>query len=249
MAYTIATRKKQNIKYKTRMSLHISLLLLMIPLAALSYPYLLKKIKIKRWYNALQLNKHQQHYQRLFRDTNGFDLSRQARAAGDAIEYTYGEIDFISFIALLSLTNPSHHTRFYDLGSGTGKAVVACAMVFNVQKSCGIELFDELHQAAQKQQLLLQQIPNYTHHANTIQFINADFLQTDISDATLIFLNATAFFGETWGAIHQYLSTLNSGTIIITTSKKLPADNFVIKNTTIVQMSWGMVSAYIQERI
>lgn len=229
------------------MSLIEILLLVSIPLSALSYPSLQKRVKIKRWSNALQLNKHQPHYQQIFKNVDGFALSRHARAAGDAIEYTYGEIDFFSFVALLSLTKPTNNTIFYDLGSGIGKAVIACAMVFNVKKSCGIELFDELHQAAVSQQQLLHQLPCY--NTRSIDFIHGDFLHIDFSDATLVFINATAFFGETWSSIHQHLCKLKPGTLIITTSKKLPANRFTVKTQTTVKMSWGLVSAYIHQRI
>lgn len=61
------------------------------------------------------------------------------------MEYAYGEIKFMSFIALLSLTNPDADTVFYDLGSGIGKAVLACSMVFPIRKSVGVELFPELY--------------------------------------------------------------------------------------------------------
>lgn len=175
-------------------------------------------------------------------------MSREARAEHDAIEYTYGEIDFIPFIALLSLTKPDEQTIFYDLGSGTGKAVLACAMVFNVQKSCGIEIFPQLHHAALMQQQRLLELPDYKMKAAHIDFINMDFLQTGISDATLIFINTTALFGETWLALNNYLKHVKIYTTIITTSKKLLSDDFVVKRITTVQMSWGLVDAYIQER-
>ena len=231
------------------MNMIIILLLTTIPLFAWLIPYLQKRMVIKHWYNSHAINKHQNNYQKLFRDINGFALSRQARATGDAIEYTYGEIDFVPFIALLSLVKPHINTVFYDLGSGTGKAVLACAMVFNVKKSCGIELFNALHQTALKQQQHLQQLPDYDIPANTIQFLNADFLDVDFSEATLIFMNATAFFGETWITNQQCLLKLNPGTIVITTSKKLSLDIFRIIKTTTVQMSWGPVRAYVQQRI
>ncbi len=227
----------------------ILLLLIIISLFALLYPYWQKRMAIKHWYNTLAIDKHKNNHLTLFRDINGFALSREARTTGDAIEYTYGEIDFVPFIALLSLVKPNMNTVFYDLGSGTGKAVLACAMVFNVRKSCGIELFNALHETALKQQHHLQQLPDYRMHANTLHFMNADFTQVDFSDATLIFMNATAFFGETWAVNQQCLHQLKPGAIVITTSKKLSLDIFRIIKTTTVQMSWGPVSAYVHQRI
>lgn len=231
------------------MSIVVILLLPLIPLFALLFPYWQKQTAIKRWYSTLALDKHLTNHQMLFQDIDGFALSRQARISGDAIEYTYGEIDFVPFIALLSLAKPNKNTVFYDLGSGTGKAVLACAMVFNVRKSCGIELFNLLHQAALKQRNSLQQLANYYSAANALHFINADFLHVNFSDATVVFMNATAFFGETWIAAQQCLHQLRPGTLVITTSKRLSLSMFKLIKSTTVQMSWGPVRAYIQQRI
>lgn len=220
---------------------------LLIAITALFYPRWRRNTITKRWYKSLNLANHLTVFQDLYKDTNGFILSRQAREGKDAMEYTYGEIDFISFIALLSLTNPDARTVFYDLGSGTGKAVIASAMVFNI-KSYGIEIFHQLHHAAQKQQQRLQNIADYQLNADNIHFINMNFLDADLNNATLIFINATALFGETWAALNQRLKQVKINATIITTSKKLSTDDFVIKKITPVQMSWGIVNAYIQQR-
>lgn len=69
-------------------------------------------------------------FQNLYEDVDGYSISRKARVKMDAFAYTYGEIEFLSFIALLSLVKPNENSVFYDLGSGTGKAVIAAAMVY-----------------------------------------------------------------------------------------------------------------------
>lgn len=86
------------------------------------------------------------------------------------MEYSYGEIEFFSFIALLSLINPNENTVFYDLGSGTGKAVIACGMVFPVQKSIGIELFPELYLHSCQQVEQLAAIKQYDTQAQKLSF-------------------------------------------------------------------------------
>lgn len=214
-----------------------------------AYPRFRQRAAVKQWYKTLNLRQHEDRYHELFKHVDGFSLSRQARVAYDAIEYTYGEIEFPSFIALLSLAKPDSKTIFYDLGSGTGRAVFACAMVFGVQKSCGIELLSPLSLSALKQQQHLQQWHDYSEQSQALYFINADFLTVDFTDATLIFINATAFFGDTWDAIHQALKQVKAGTTIITTSKKLNSNGFMIIRKTWVAMSWGPVSAYIHQRI
>lgn len=205
-----------------------------------------RRIKIKQWRKRLDLDGHYSAFQSVVTPVDGFSLSKKARAKSDAIEYVYGEIEFTSFIALLTLAHPNKNTIFYDLGSGIGKAVIACAMVFDVHKSCGIELFPLLHQAALKLQECLQEIPRYSEKSKTMQFVNMNFLDANYKDATLIFINAVGFIGDTWASLTEQLAALNPGTTIITISKKLTSSVFTVIKTTRVQMSWGVVAAYIQ---
>lgn len=222
---------------------------LLIALSFLLYPYWHRNIILKKWYKKLDLNKHHSNYQQLFKGCDGFALSRQARIKNDAMEYTYGEIEFIPFIALLAQVKPNFNTVFYDLGSGIGKAVFACAMVFDVKKSCGIELFSLLHEAAVGRLQVLQQQQTYALKAKSIHLINDDFLNVNFSDATLIFINATALFGETWITLNNRLAKLAPTATVITTSKKLMADNFSLEKIIPVQMSWGRVYAFIHQPI
>ena len=217
-------------------------------LLALICPHWWRKITVKRWQLAHGLDKHQPVFTKLYADIDGFSLSRIARSQHDAIDYTYGEIDFLSFIALLSLAKPNHQTVFYDLGSGTGKAVLACAMVFNVQRSYGIELFESLNNAACTRQKVLRFLPEYAAISKTIHFIQGDFLHVDFNDATLVFINATGFIGQTWTEISARLTQTTRCTTVISTSKSLKSDAFTITNVTAVRMSWGVVKAYIQKR-
>lgn len=217
-------------------------------LSTLSYLRYRHQTKIKRWSNQLKLDQHALIYHRLYAQIDGFSLSRKARLTHDALEYVYGEIEFMTFIALLSLAKPSAHTIFYDLGSGVGKAVLACAMVFNVKKSCGIELFQELHASALSQHQNLEMLPSYKEVARTIRLIHGDFLTENFSDATLIFINATSFFGPSWLHLNERLTITTQCPIVITTSKKLLSTAYIVTQETLVHMSWGIVKAYIHQR-
>lgn len=208
-----------------------------------------RRYTLWRWKSRLHLNDHLRALDHISASTNGFQLSRESRIDSDAFEYVYGEIDSSSLVALLSLTQPNPSTVFYDLGSGVGKAVLMCAMTFNVKKACGIELFPLLHQAAQQQLESLNTNPVYYHTAKKIEFICGDFLYIDFSDATVIFISATGLFGDTWIALNQHLEQLPGAPLIITTTKKLLSPKFKLHHTTRVQMSWGVVNAYIQQGI
>lgn len=217
-----------------------------------SIPWLLSKRRnrrIKRWRKSFKLDKHLPVFNQLYASANGFQLSRHARQHNDAPEYVYGEIDFESFIALLSLCKPNADSIFYDLGSGTGKAVIACAMVFEIRKSCGIELFTGLYQCAKARQQQLMSLPEYAEKARKIYFKPGDFRQISFADANILFINASAFFGELWLEISRHVEQLKPGSQVMTTSKALVSNRYKTRHITTVKMSWGVVTAYIQERL
>ncbi|MDP3560305.1 MAG: hypothetical protein Q8R79_08175, partial [Legionellaceae bacterium] len=168
-------------------------------------------------------------------------------AEHDAPEYVYGEVDFVSFIALISLTKPKTHRCFYDLGSGIGKAVVACAMIYDMQAYYGVELLQPLHAAALAQKKRLEVISTYTVRAQKIHFIQDDFLKTEFQESSLIFIHATAFWGALWDQLQLHLRDKASKAIIITISRKLEPQYFEILHATHVLMSWGVATAYIQQ--
>ncbi|CEK12106.1 hypothetical protein [Legionella hackeliae] len=203
---------------------------------------------INSWRKHLALDKHFAVFQALYANVDGFALSKRAREDKDALEYVYGEIEFESFIALLSLCKTNASTIFYDLGSGTGKAVIACALVFEVQKSCGIEIFPTLHNCAQTQQRRLKQFSHYQQKAERIEFILGDLLTSQFNDASLVFINATAFFGEYWLTISKHLEQLKPGSLVISTSKAILSNQFTTREVTAIQMNWGVVNAFIQEK-
>ncbi len=208
----------------------------------------LRRFGIWRWKRRLDLNRHHQIHQKLFKQVDGFKLSLQARQGKDAIEYVYGEIKFIPFIALLSLVKLDSNTVFYDLGSGSGRAVLACAMVFKIKKCCGIEMFEALHQVSCQQKERLYQLSSYHEKARAIQFYHHDFLSHDLSDATLIFASSTAFLGESWERLNQQFEKLEKCHTIITISKPLSCPAYSLIRSVSVEMSWGVVIAYIHQR-
>src|SRR3990167_198689 len=201
--------------------------------------------KIWRWKRNLGIPKHLKHFNSLVQDANGFAISKAARKDIDAPEYTYGEITFTSFIALLSQVNPNKNTVFYDLGSGVGKANIACAMIFDIKKNIGIEIFKELQSASLRLKKRLLSHPKYSNSAKKISFINGNYLNYDFSDANLIFINATGLFGGTWVALNKKLDELTEEVILITTTKCLIYKKFYIKKETRLEMSWGVVNAFI----
>lgn len=223
----------------------ILLLLLLVP----SIHQKSKAWRLALWRKSLNLDEHQAVFQELYQDTDGYALSSQERQrVPDAIEYTYGEIEFLPFIALLSLVKPDAQTVFYDLGSGTGKAVLACAMVYPVHAAVGVELFPALYQRACDQRNTLAIMPDYAERIKNTRFIHGNFLEVIAEDATLIFINSTTILGDTWERLSAHIESLPSLKTVITTTKPLCSLQFLPSMSTRIQMSWGVVLAYIHSR-
>ena len=223
-------------------------LLIALLLLLLYIPQKRKQLRIRRWQKSLNLQEHAKMFQKLYQDVNGFALSKKERQKKDEIDYFYGEIEFLPFIALLSLIKLDHETLFYDLGCGTGKAVLACSMVYPVRKSVGVELFPELYLSACKRAQQLAAMKQEAQKGNNIEFILGDFLEVNLDDATVIFINSTALFGPTWERLCARLDHLPHLKTVITTSKALLSNKFFVVMSPKVEMSWGIVHAYIHNK-
>ena len=66
---------------------------------------------------------------------------RNATESHDGNEFTYGEVNFPSFIPLLEFVKPKQGEILYDLGCGSGRPMIIAAMAFPELQACiGIEL-------------------------------------------------------------------------------------------------------------
>ena len=93
-------------------------------------------------------------YDELFQETPlevGKALSkgeREKKGLQDEKNLIYGEVEFRSFYRILRKINPAPDMVFYDLGSGTGKAVFAARLAFDFSRCIGIEILSSLHAQA-----------------------------------------------------------------------------------------------------
>lgn len=196
----------------------------------------------------------------LYRGINADSLSKNERKRLGLKEdaYIYGEIDFLSFILILDKIKPQPGEVFYDLGSGSGKAVFTAALCYDMSKACGIELLPGLCKLANMQinkaRTLLSLIDKkltetFLHQLSTIEFINSDFLNCDLSDGGIIFINATCLSYYTWEALVEKLKELRPGARIISTTKKIQNEQFEVLYQYQELMSWGMNSVNIYRKI
>lgn len=198
-----------------------------------------------KWKRSLNIPQHHKVFKELYQEVNGFVLSKIARSRQDALDYVYGEIEFESFIALLSLIGLQPESIFYDLGCGTGKTVLAAAMVYPIKNSIGVELLPELYNCACMQAQKLAKLDIYRQQAQKIEIIQGDFLEANLSNATDIFINSSSLFNPTWQKLCLKLESLPQIKTVITTSKPLLSDKFELVKTARIQVSWGFVGAFI----
>ena len=102
---------------------------------------------------------------------------------------TYGEVTQKGTNALVNHFQKhfNNNTVFYDLGSGLGKMVLHIGLQYNIKKSIGIELSKERHQGA------IDLKEKYAKNKNNIQFYCKSFLDHDLSDATVIYMDNTCY--------------------------------------------------------
>lgn len=196
----------------------------------------------------------------LYREVQADKISRRDRKRlkiGDDA-FIYGEIDFLSFAFILDKVKPQAGEIFYDLGSGAGKAVIAAALSFDFVKSVGVELLPGLCAVANEQiskahTLVKSQnktlSDTYLARLSRIEIINVDLQQCDFSEANIVFINATCFGYGMWEKVQEKLNSLQSGSRIIVTTKKIQHENFQLLNSDQELMSWGMNSVQIYQKI
>ncbi len=196
---------------------------------------------------------------KLYRGVNASRLSKKElkRLSIKNDDFVYGEVDFLSFFTLLERCQPKTGEIFYDLGSGSGKAVFSAALFFNLGKAYGIELLHDLYNLSNEQikkcrSLIKKNDKKYydtiSKKVMKINFINRNFLETNIKSADIIYINATCMNPATWDGIIQKLIELKSGSRIIVNTKKIEHERFKLLYSGGELMSWGLgrVRIYIK---
>lgn len=211
--------------------------------------------KESRWRNQAFIQKARTIFEHIFEPINGFRLSEQARKASgtDNSEWVYGEIEFYDFIKILECTNPKPNEIFYDFGTGVGKALVVAALFYPFKKCVGIELFENLASVAKEATVQLKTNNNKALANPDVIFeiLQQNFLTVDISNADVVFINATCYAGETWEKLNNQLAQqLRPGArVIITTQMLTHTSAFRLQSQNLFTMSWGFSRVSIYEKI
>jgi SAM-dependent methyltransferase len=157
----------------------------------------------------------------------------------------YGEVGFEAIRMVLQQL-PTNRGIFYDLGSGTGRAVFAAATLCEFEQIRGLEILQSLHQAAL--QILAKYKALQPTRASKIQLKRADILKSNWDDGDVVFANSTCFDEKLMKDIGNRGAMLKQGAYFITLTKPLNSPYFDLVNTSQYRMSWGAATVYIQRR-
>lgn len=187
-----------------------------------------------------RINKISTLFSTLYTGINGFKAStdHRTRLNEQNENYTYGEILFDSFSQILQAAQPLPNDIFYDLGCGTGKAVVATALLYHDINARGVEILPPLYTICESVKEKYRQLPN-NHSTSSVDFFHADFFEYDFSDGNIVFINATSINQKTWNALSNKLHLLPKGARIILSTKSIDDSRFKLIHSGLYLMSWG----------
>ena len=150
---------------------------------------------------------------------------------------------------------------FYDLGSGTGKAVIAMALCCPFKKLVGFELLKGLWDLSMRSRFayyknISEKFIKFNElfcldKSNEIDFYNGDFLRQKWTDAAIIFANSTCFSDDLMYKIGiKAMFECKVECILITISKKLKNlnDDWEFYPDFKRVMSWGLGSIFVYIR-
>ena len=189
----------------------------------------------------------------LYGNINGYTISAKARSTIPHPDraFTYGEVAPESFYEILLNVTPQKGEVFYDLGSGTGKAVILASLFFEFSKCIGIETLEGLYEASKE--ILIR----FNHESSLIlgannkvtDFILSDFLEYDFSDGDIFFVHSTCFQDELMDQLSKKLECLKKGARVITVTKTITSSAFQEIQHKDTNMSWGKATVYYYKRI
>lgn len=191
-----------------------------------------------------------------YQDMDGMKISitERERLHTEDPSFTYGEITFASIATSLMIAKPAPNEVFYDLGSGSGKAVFCAALLYPWKECCGIEYLPALSECSTHILDRLQQSFDAKTYFSTalhaVHFIHDNMLTADFSEADVVHISATTFTPNLWEPLMYKLERLKQGARIIVLTKRLTAvDKFELIEERFLPMSWGMNSVMVYRRI
>ena len=172
----------------------------------------------------------------------------------------YGEVEFFSFANLLERLDVKNGDKFFDLGHGTGKAMVVASLLFGDKFSSieGVELLEDLHELSvntvSAYQTFVAENDLFSDRRGCPLVVSqGDFLCEPWTDhwtsSDIVFANSTCFDDNLMQQIAIIAERMKQGSKMITFTQHLPSTApFVIVEKVNLGMSWGCATCYVHVR-
>lgn len=167
-----------------------------------------------------------------------FSISKQWALEHESEQiYTYGETPIPGLRKIVKECEITSDDHVYELGCGRGRACIWLRHIIGC-KVTGIECIGEFMRRVQDLQ------------DEKLAFFESDFLEADLENATVIYLNGTMLPRLEIHKLAKKLATLKAGTKVITVSYPLtqysPEGTFKVIKEFSVEFHWGTGSVYLQ---
>jgi SAM-dependent methyltransferase len=162
----------------------------------------------------------------------------------------YGEVNTLSFAALLAKAAPKKDEIFYDLGAGAGKAVFTAALLYEFKKVVGIECLKPLYDCCLEYEKKLLVAPifhrHYPHNPLNIKWVCADYCELDFYEADILLLQAAGLMKAPLNVLIHKIVQLKTGSRLILISKSVSHPSLKKIHQGYYLMSWGqtLVNVY-----
>lgn len=172
------------------------------------------------------------------------DISYSERLRKDIAgchEYTYGEVDYVHFRAILPYCDLKEGEEFWDLGSGAGKCVLTMALSCpGLKRVVGVELLDDLYSLSTAVTSQVTQFPRAP-----IQIIHGNIFEVDWSGANCLYCSNLCFPEELLMRQIEQFQRLQAGTRIISLVRLPEKDYYTLLHSFKVKMTWGKADIFI----
>jgi hypothetical protein len=189
----------------------------------------------------------------IYQEIDAYEISKNGREKQGLTEASllYGEIPFKTLQEIVEEIRPNLGGVCYDLGSGTGKAVMQLQLLYDFSKVVGIELVESLYLQALESQNKLRKIgEKYLEIANKAtespaEFRCESFFNSNFSDADFILINHPFRGEEKFLELEEIIiAQLKPGCKIATIIRSLKNPKFQLLSSIKRKFSWGEATVH-----
>lgn len=158
---------------------------------------------------------------------------------------TYGEILYPSVDKFLNFIGDiSESDVFYDLGSGIGKVALQAFLRTPIKKACGIEFSETRSKyAEQVYTQVYKEFPELFTAERKLSCLTGNFLEVDISDATIIYTCSTCFSEDLLSHIGEVIDRCPNIRYVISL-KQIP-NKLELNRNLDIECTWDKTKCYV----